>query len=135
VSELILAVCASTAEQMHALIVLPDCHRDVGDIGGKRVRPVMTVVVAARRLVLAAHVDRDHPAADRRQRPEHGQEVFLAAGVTGEEQRGPAFADAAAGHRLKRRECPAAGLNGDPPYLLRQVEGPWCTHGVAAYPA
>ena len=62
---------------MHALGVLPNRHGDIGDVGGQRVRPVMTVVVAARRPVLAAHVDRDHPPAGRRQRPEHGQESSL----------------------------------------------------------
>jgi hypothetical protein len=120
--------------ELHALVVLPDGHGDVGNVGGERIRPVVTVVVAAGRLILAAHVDRNDAAAGCRDWLEHSQEVFLAARVAGDQKGGPSLAYAAAGHRLKRREGSAAGLNRDSSYLLRQVESPWCAHGVAAYP-
>src|SRR6266536_99948 len=101
----------------------------------ERIRPVVAVVVGARCLVLAAHVDRDHQAACRGQRLEHGEEVFLAAGVAGNEQRGLALAHSAAGHCLKGRGDTAAGRDGDSTDPVRQVESPWCAHGLAPYPA
>jgi len=123
------------AEQVHALAVRSDGCGEIGDIRGERFWPVVAVVVGAWRLVLATHVDSDHPAASRGERLEHGKEVFLAAGVAGQQQRGLALAHAAAGYRLKRCERPATGRDIDPPDALRQVESPWCAHGVAAYPA
>jgi len=73
------------AEQVHAPAVRPDGGGEPGQVRGQRIRRIVTVAGFARRLVLPAHVDRDHPAARRGQRLEHGKEVFLAAGVAGHE--------------------------------------------------
>jgi hypothetical protein len=122
------------ADQVHAAVLLADLggHRD--DVLGQRVRRVSRRAGRRRGLVLAAQVDGHHPAAGRGQRLQHGEEVFLAAGVSGHEHGRPPLAHPAARHGLEGGERPAAGLDRDLPYPIGQIERPWSAHGRAAYP-
>ena len=90
-------------------------HRDHGRRRPARSSAYPPGSAAAGALVLPAHVDRDHPAARPRPAARARQEVFLAAGIAGDQQGGLPLADPAGGQRLQRGEGPAAGLDRDLP--------------------
>ena len=79
-------------------------------------------VVRAGRLVLAALVDRDDPAASRGELTEDRDEIFLAAGVAGHEQRRAPLAGTGGGQRVEHGELAACRLHGGPPRSLGQLK-------------
>jgi hypothetical protein len=109
-------------DQVQALAVAGDDADDRGDVGGQLTGRVAACTRGALALVLPAHVDSDHPAAGRRERLQHRDEIFLAAGEAGNEQRWPALAHARGRLRFKRCERAPVTLNGHPPDLIGQIK-------------
>src|SRR5580693_4488586 len=109
-----------------------DDGQDVRSDGRDR---VAIQVIGPPRLILPAHVDRDHPPAARGQLAEDREEVLFAAGITGYEQRRVPFAGP--GHRncFERRERAAAGVYCGPLDSLGQVQAGRCAHNGEHYPA
>ena len=105
-------------------------REDVRAEGGRR---VAARLVGARCLELAAHVDRDHVPAVVGQQVQDGEEVFLAAGVAGDEQGGVPLAHPGRGRRLQGRERAAGGADGGTPNPVRQLEGGWSAHSGEPY--
>jgi hypothetical protein len=93
---------------------------DREDVRAKGGRGVAARLVGARRLELAAHVDRDHVPAVVGQQVQDGEEVFLAAGVAGDEQGGVPLAHPGRGRRLQGRERAAGGADGGTPNPVRR---------------
>ena len=108
-------------DQVQALAVAGEDADDRGDVGGQLTGRVAARARGALALVLPAHVHGDHPAAGRRERRQHRDEIFLAAGEAGNEQCWPALAHARGRLRLKSRERAPVTLNGHPPDLIGQV--------------
>jgi len=102
------------------------------DIGAQLRQAVRGGVVGAWRLVLAAHVDREHPAPSGRELAEHGDEVLLAARVAGDEQRGAQLTRPRRRECLERGERAARGRHRHPPRPVRQVERGRRGHGQEA---
>ena len=105
-------------------------REDVRAEGGRR---VAARLVGPRGLELAAHVDRDHVPAVVGQQVQDGEEVFLAAGVAGDEQGGVPLAHPRRGRRLQGRERPAGGADGGTPNPVRQLEGGGSAHSGEPY--
>ncbi len=107
---------------MHALAVTGERADDRGDVGGQLIGRVAVRAGGTLGLVLPAHVDGDHAAAGRCERLQHRDEIFLAAGEAGNEQRGPALAHTCGRLRPKSGERAPVTLNGQPPDLIGQIK-------------
>src|ERR1700722_15415506 len=114
---------------------MPGARRvdDGGNIGPQRRGAVAVLVSRGRSLELPANVNRDHLAAAVRQQVQDRQEVFLAAGIARDEQRGFPFAHPRDGSCLQRRERTTARMNRGAPYPAGQVKGGWCAHSAEPY--
>jgi hypothetical protein len=106
---------------------------DRGDVRAEGRRGIAIRIIGSRRLELAAHVDRDHVAAAVSQQVQDGEEVFLAAGVTGDEQGGLPFAHPGHRGRLQGRKRAPGGVDRGSPDPIRQIEGGWCAHSGEPY--
>jgi hypothetical protein len=109
-------------DQVQPLAVVGQRADDRGDVGGQLIGRVTVRARGALALVLPAHVDGDHPAAGRRERPQHRDEIFFAAGEAGNEERRPALAHARGRLCLKSCERPPVTVNGHPPDLIGQIK-------------
>src|SRR5258708_25607028 len=98
-------------ERVHAWAVGCDGGGDGRDVGGELAGRVAARVRSTLALMLPAHVDRDHTAVRQRERVEHGDEVFLAAGKAREQQRWSSLAYAAGGLRRRKLEQATTALN------------------------
>src|SRR5262249_44462349 len=92
------------------------------DVGAKLPHVVGVRVVWAGGLVLAALVDRDDAAPGGGELSEYRDEVFLAAGVAGHEQRRAPLTGAGRGHRGKHGELTARCYDGGSPRSLGQLK-------------
>jgi hypothetical protein len=106
---------------------------DRGDVRSERRRGIAARIIGSRRLELAAHVDRDRVAAAVGQQVQDSEEVFLAAGVAGDEQGGFPLAYPGRRNRLQGRERAPGGVNRGSPDPVGQIEGGWCAHSGEPY--
>ena len=95
----------------------PELREQLGHVLGVRLDRVRRGLVRTGRLVLAAQVDGDDLIAGARQRREHRQEVLLAAGVAGHQQRGADDLDVCGWVADERRQCAGRGADGFTSYL------------------
>jgi hypothetical protein len=103
-----------------------------GDVGPELPWMVGIRVVRARRLVLAAHVDREYLASGGGELAEHRDEVLLAARVAGHQQGGAQLSHAGRWQRHERGERAAGGFHGGPPRSFRQLQRGRRGHGQDA---
>src|SRR5580704_17572299 len=108
---------------------------DGQNVGADRRDGVSIQVIGPWRLVLPAHVDRDHPSAARGQLAEDREEVLFASGVAGYQPRHVPLAGPGHRNRLEGRERAAAGVDRGPLDSIGQVEAGRCAHSGEHYPA
>jgi hypothetical protein len=111
----------------------PGRVHDRGDVRAEGRHGIAARIIGSRCLELAPHVDRDHLAAVGGQQVQDGDEVFLAAGVAGDEQGGLPLAHSERRNRLQGRERAPGGVDRGAPDPIGQIEGGWCAHSGELY--
>src|SRR5262249_42021396 len=102
-----------------------------GDVLAELRQAIGGRVVRAGRLVLTALVNGEYPAPAVGERGQDRQEVFLAAGVARDEQRGAQLTGARLGVRLQGGERAPGAAHDGAPDPGRQLQGSWGGHGYA----
>src|SRR6185437_14233395 len=99
------------ADQVHLVAVVGEDRGHRQNVGGELIERVTSPAWSRARFVLAAQVDGGDGSPGGRERFEDGEEVFLAAVVAGNEQRGLALPDASGRIGSQRGERATGGAD------------------------